>query len=213
MPACLCISGDSDGWTNQSWLDTRINLTVALKEFTTLGLLTGACASCPFRFSVPEIRASEQCDVQLGRLFWTRDLLIIAASALCLAAQYKPLRTLGIEKQIISFQCLCILSILKLLLLLVWSSDIWSSIGENISRWDQSHINTRHEILDWFGPSRRVIFLRLVLMYYAIEIDSSLFLLVYFGVFRGFLPDSFWGFSGCPRCESIISIYSRETVS
>jgi hypothetical protein len=43
-------------------------------------------------------------------------------------------------------------------------------------------VNTRHEILDWFGPSRGVITLRPVLMYYAIEIDFSLFLL---GSFRG----------------------------
>jgi hypothetical protein len=36
-------------------------------------------------------------------------------------------------------------------------------------------VNTRYEILDWFGLSFRVIALRSVLMYYAIEIDSSLF--------------------------------------
>jgi hypothetical protein len=41
-------------------------------------------------------------------------------------------------------------------------------------------MNTRHEVLDWFGPSHRVITLRPVLMYYAIEIDSSLFLSVSF---------------------------------
>jgi hypothetical protein len=45
-------------------------------------------------------------------------------------------------------------------------------------------MNTRHEILDWFGPSRGVIALRPLLMYYAIEIDSSLFL--------GYLG-GFWG--------------------
>jgi hypothetical protein len=36
-------------------------------------------------------------------------------------------------------------------------------------------MNTRHEVLDWFGPSRRVIALRAVLMHYAIEIGSSFF--------------------------------------
>jgi hypothetical protein len=74
----------------------------------------------------------------------------------------------------------------------VWSSDIWSRIGGNISRWDQSHVNTRHEFLDWFGPSRGVITLRLVLMYYAIEIGSSLFLLGSFRIFRGCHLDVFW---------------------
>jgi hypothetical protein len=50
-------------------------------------------------------------------------------------------------------------------------------------------MNTRHEVLDWFGPSRGVIALRSVLMYYAIEIDSSLFLSALSGVFPGcFLP-------------------------
>jgi hypothetical protein len=47
-------------------------------------------------------------------------------------------------------------------------------------------VNIRHDVLDWFGPSRGVIALRPVLMYYVIEIDSYLFLP---GVFlRGFLP-------------------------
>jgi hypothetical protein len=45
----------------------------------------------------------------------------------------------------------------------------------NASRRDQSHVNTRHKVLDWFGPSREVITICLVFMYYAIEIDSSLF--------------------------------------
>jgi hypothetical protein len=45
-------------------------------------------------------------------------------------------------------------------------------------------VNTRHDVLDWFGPSRGVIVLRLVLMYYAIEIGSSLFLSE---SFRGFM--------------------------
>jgi hypothetical protein len=30
----------------------------------------------------------------------------------------------------------------------VWSSDIWSMIGGNTSQRDQSHVNTRHEVLD-----------------------------------------------------------------
>jgi hypothetical protein len=38
-------------------------------------------------------------------------------------------------------------------------------------------VNTRHDVLDWFGPSCGVIALHPVLMYYAIEIASSLFLL------------------------------------
>jgi hypothetical protein len=37
-------------------------------------------------------------------------------------------------------------------------------------------MNTRHGVLDWFKPSRRVIAIRSVLIYYAIKIDSSLFL-------------------------------------
>jgi hypothetical protein len=47
-------------------------------------------------------------------------------------------------------------------------------------------VNTRHELLDWFGHSRGVIILRLILMYYAIEIGYSLFLLESFGGFSGF---------------------------
>jgi hypothetical protein len=37
-------------------------------------------------------------------------------------------------------------------------------------------VNTIHEVLDWFGPSREVIALRSVLIYYTIEIGFSLFL-------------------------------------
>jgi hypothetical protein len=48
-------------------------------------------------------------------------------------------------------------------------------------------VNTRHEVLDWFGPSRGVIVLRPVLLYYAIEIGSSLFLSGSFGVFQDVL--------------------------
>jgi hypothetical protein len=44
-------------------------------------------------------------------------------------------------------------------------------------------VNIRHKVLDWSGPSHEVIALRLVLIYYAIEIDSSLFLLGSFGCF------------------------------
>jgi hypothetical protein len=86
----------------------------------------------------------------------------------------------------------------------VCSSDIWSRIGGNVSRRDQSHVNTRHEVLDWFGPSRGVIAIRPVLMYYVIEIGSSLFLSGFLG--SGFLVMSL-------RFGSIISIYSRGTVS
>jgi hypothetical protein len=67
-------------------------------------------------------------------------------------------------------------NMISFLIVDVWSSDIWSRIGGNTSRRDQSHVNTRHEILDWFGPSHGVIALRPVLMYYAVEIDSHLLL-------------------------------------
>jgi hypothetical protein len=50
-------------------------------------------------------------------------------------------------------------------------------------------VNTRHEVLDWFRPSRGIIALHPVLMYYAIEIDSSLFLLGSFEVSPGCLSD------------------------
>jgi hypothetical protein len=71
----------------------------------------------------------------------------------------------------------------------VWSSDIWSRIGGNASQRDHSHVNTRYEVLDWFRPSRGVIALRPVLMYYATEIGSSLFLLGSFGDFPGIFLD------------------------
>jgi hypothetical protein len=54
-------------------------------------------------------------------------------------------------------------------------------MGGNVSQRDQSHVNIRHEVLDWFGPSSGVIVIRLVLMYYAIKIGSSLFLSRSFG--------------------------------
>jgi hypothetical protein len=65
----------------------------------------------------------------------------------------------------------------------VWSSYIWSRIGGNISRRDQSHVNTRHEVLDRSVSSCGVIALRPVLIYYAVEIGSPLFLLGSFGDF------------------------------
>jgi hypothetical protein len=52
-------------------------------------------------------------------------------------------------------------------------------------------VNTRHEVLDWFEPSHGIIALRPVLIYYAIEIDSSLFLSGSFGDFQGCLPRVF----------------------
>jgi hypothetical protein len=68
----------------------------------------------------------------------------------------------------------------------VCSSDIWSRIRANANQRDQSHVNTRHEVLDWFGPSHGVIALRPVLIYYSIEIGYSFFLLGSFVVFRDF---------------------------
>jgi hypothetical protein len=49
-----------------------------------------------------------------------------------------------------------------------------------------------HEVLDWFGPSCGVIATHPVLMYYAIEIGSSLFFQDISGSsgdFQGFLGD------------------------
>jgi hypothetical protein len=77
----------------------------------------------------------------------------------------------------------------------IWSLDIWSKIGGNVSRRDQSHVKTRHEVLDWFGSSRGVIALRQVLMYYAIEIDSSLFLSGSFRVLLGCPSGDVFGMS------------------
>jgi hypothetical protein len=87
----------------------------------------------------------------------------------------------------------------------IWSSDILSRIGGKVSRWDQSQVNTRYEVLDWFEPSHEVIVLHTVLMYYAIEIGSSLFLSSSFRDFQDFLH--------CLRCGSILSIYSQEITS
>jgi hypothetical protein len=42
-------------------------------------------------------------------------------------------------------------------------------------------VNTRHEVLDWFRPSRGVMAIHLVLIYYVIGIGSSLFLSGSFG--------------------------------
>jgi hypothetical protein len=50
-------------------------------------------------------------------------------------------------------------------------------------------VNTRHWVLDWFEPSRRAIALHPVLIYYAIEIGSSLFLSGSFGGFSRYFPD------------------------
>jgi hypothetical protein len=52
-------------------------------------------------------------------------------------------------------------------------------------------VNTRHEVLNWFRPPRGVIVIRPVLMYYAIEIDSSLFLSGSFGGFLEMFSPSF----------------------
>jgi hypothetical protein len=71
----------------------------------------------------------------------------------------------------------------------VWLSDIWSRIGENVSRRDQSHMNTRYEILDWFSPSHRVIVLRPVLLYYIVE--------------------KLW--VACPRCIAGCYFYCQES--
>jgi hypothetical protein len=60
-------------------------------------------------------------------------------------------------------------------------------------------MNTRYEVLDWFELSRGVIALRPVLMYYAIEIGSSLLLLGSFGV----------SLRMSLQFGSILSIYSR----
>jgi hypothetical protein len=48
-------------------------------------------------------------------------------------------------------------------------------------------MNTRHKVLDCFGPSCGVIAIHSVLMYYAILIGSSLFLAGSFGGFRDVL--------------------------
>jgi hypothetical protein len=107
----------------------------------------------------------------------------------------------------------------------IWSLDIWSRVGGNVSRRDQSHVNTRHEVLNLFGPSPGVIALCPVLMYYVIEIGSSLFLSGSFRVFSGVSSECFLDlfpiisgmssnlFSGCRRCVSILSIYSRGITS
>jgi hypothetical protein len=57
-------------------------------------------------------------------------------------------------------------------------------------------VNIRHEVLDWFRPSRRVIALRTILVYYAIEIGSSLF-----------LSGSFRGLSGCVLDVDLSSLF------
>jgi hypothetical protein len=65
-------------------------------------------------------------------------------------------------------------------------------------------VNTIHEVLDCFKPSRGVIVSHRVLIYYAIEIDSPLFFSGSFGVCRGSfsgmsLPESFMIFQDVLR--------------
>jgi hypothetical protein len=60
-------------------------------------------------------------------------------------------------------------------------------------------MNIRYDVFDWFGSSRKVIALRPVLMYYAIEIDSSLF---FSWFFRGF-SEMFSPFFGFFRMSSM----------
>jgi hypothetical protein len=71
-------------------------------------------------------------------------------------------------------------------------------------------VNINYDILDWFGPSCGVIVLRQVLMYYDIEIGSSLFLS---GSLKGVIRYLSGCPSGCPRYRSILSIYSQVTAS
>jgi hypothetical protein len=52
-------------------------------------------------------------------------------------------------------------------------------------------MNTRHKVFRPVRPSRAVIALRLVLMYYAVEIGSSLFLSGYFLIVSGMFSSSF----------------------
>jgi hypothetical protein len=88
----------------------------------------------------------------------------------------------------------------------VCSSDTLSRIGGNISRRDQSHVNIRQEVLDCFNLSREVIVLHPVLMYYAIEIDSSLFLSGSFPVLSGIFSPSFF----CSLDVDISSLFIVE---
>jgi hypothetical protein len=50
----------------------------------------------------------------------------------------------------------------------IWSSDTWSRIERNVMMQYQSRGWTWW-VLDWFRPSRRVIAIRPVLLYYAVE--------------------------------------------
>jgi hypothetical protein len=92
----------------------------------------------------------------------------------------------------------------------VWSSDIWTRIGGNRSRRDQSHVNTRHKVfrlvraLVWSNSPTPSID---VLCYWDWLFSIS------FGIFPGSLGDVFSLFSACPRCGSIISIYSQGIAS
>jgi hypothetical protein len=72
-------------------------------------------------------------------------------------------------------------------------------------------MNIRHEIFRLIRASHEVIVIRLVLMYYVVEIVSHLFLSGSFGVFLRMFSELFSpGFLVCPQYGSIISIYSRE---
>jgi hypothetical protein len=53
-------------------------------------------------------------------------------------------------------------------------------------------MNIRHKVLEWFRSSRGVIALRPVLMYYAIEVGSLLFLSGSYRDFRGVFRPLFW---------------------
>ena len=63
-------------------------------------------------------------------------------------------------------------------------------------------MNTRHKVLDWFRTSRGVIALRPVLIYYDIEIGSSLF-----------LSRSFGSLSGCLTQGSFPDVYDIDLSS
>jgi hypothetical protein len=79
-------------------------------------------------------------------------------------------------------------------------------VGSKRTQVDEINLMWTHDtwFLDWFGPSRGVIVIHPLLMYYVIEIGSSLF----FGIFLGCLRYVPWDFSECPRCGSILSTYS-----
>jgi hypothetical protein len=63
-------------------------------------------------------------------------------------------------------------------------------IRGNVNQQDQSYVNTMR-FLDWFESSHGVVTIRPILMYYAIEIDSSLFLSGSFWVVSEIFSPSF----------------------